>query len=229
MGLGQEGQVLDAAARGGLLAVHQHLNGEGVLAVGDKRQGFGEGELVDVALLKAEAALLNRANHAAFGIAESEGGVGEGLVGLVDFRTTLDRHGLGVDHSRFVVEANQEGHLADHLHVVHEDDALVLVVVEEGQVDVLASKVGEGHIVVGPFATQQVLRSTRRELFVEEEHALGLDFIDDGGAEIVVTLRVGVGIDLEAVCLGAEIGLSLEGEVAGGIGQIDLGGHHPVV
>ena len=51
MGLGQEGQVLDTAARGGLLGVHLELNSEGVLAVGDKRQGFGEGELVDVALL----------------------------------------------------------------------------------------------------------------------------------------------------------------------------------
>ena len=229
MGLGQEGQILDTAARGGLLGVHLELNGEGVLTVGSQRQGFGEGELVDVALLKAQAALLNRADHAAFGIAESEGGVGEGLVGLVDFRTTLDRHGLGVDHSRFVVEANQERHLADHLHVVHEDHALVFVVVEEGQVDVLTRKIGEGHIVVGPFATQQFLRSSRGELLVEEEDTFGLDFIDDGGAEIVVTLRVRIGIDLEAVHLGAEIGLGLEGEVASGVGEIDLGGHHPVV
>ena len=75
-------------------------------------------------------------------------------------------------HGAFIFRSEIVRLLAHHFHVVDEDGALLLVVVDKGEVHLLAAECSERQVVGGPVAGQLFVVGARRELFVEEQPQL---------------------------------------------------------
>ena len=115
---------------------------------------------------------------------------------------------------------------------VKEDDALVIVLVDEGDVDALARIVGERKFelgVISPVAGDIVLRLTERKFLLEHEVAIiqepFLESVGEGGVAFLCREYV----NLQHVVLVGEVLLGIEAEVIVSVVDLELRQRHPVV
>ena len=107
--------------------------------------------MVDVILLEVEARRCDVVNLVACSVLQREAERGVGIV-VVDANVTLNLSLRLVDNGLVDVESSKEGKVVKHLDVVKEQEALVAVLINKSNVNVLARKLCQTNGVVLPIA-----------------------------------------------------------------------------
>ena len=148
---GLEAKVANRLAHRVLLFAQLKVDVEAIDSAYGQGQFLRKGELVDVTLLEVEARRCDVVNLVACSVLQREAESGVGIV-VVDANVTLNLSLRLVDNGLVDVESSKEGKVVKHLDVVKEQEALVAVLIDKSNVNVLARKLCQTNGVVLPIA-----------------------------------------------------------------------------
>ena len=173
--VGLEGEVFDRRSESGRLVVEFYFEREAVLNAFAKSKLFGECERICILILKCETALFDVVDDFAVAIFEGQFDRAIGFKFAGDVDVAFDYNRLAVDKSLGDIERCDKFGVAQHCDVVDKYNALVVIVVDKGDVDVLTGKFGEIDNVVTPLALKFLFVGTWTLEFVVDELALSAE------------------------------------------------------
>ena len=145
-----------------------------------------EGKVQGFALLQIEVVEVQGFDDLSFSILQSQLGSMVNFIFRVVGDTSFDDDILLCSHLGEVVEGYEERNVVEHLNIVDEDNALCLVLIDEGDVDIFACKFAEVNGVVGPVAFQEVFVLTGCLFLVVDNGTFFIDLVDDVMVQYVV-------------------------------------------
>ena len=224
---GLEGEVLHVVPAHVAVVIHDHADGVPVDFTHGEGQFVGEGETDDVVLLERTLPGDGR-ERVVLAVEQRQGDVLVGTHVIVDGQLAADGDILLVHHHFLVGERHEVLEVAHYEDVIHEDHALVLVVVPEADVYLLAGVGGQVKGKAFPLAGESLFRFTVVERNLGNV-ALRLHAVDDLLCEHVEVLLTCPDDNLQLVLLACLVLLCIEGQGAELVGDEQLGSHHPVV
>ena len=117
----------------------------------------------------------------------------------------------------------------DNVHLCYEYRALVLVLVDKGDVYVLSRILAQVYVEQFPVAIECALGASRREGLVNDNVALGSELLNLSCIKVVVDIIGRVDDHLQVVGAAEAVALGLERQVALVVRDIELWCYHPVV